>query len=107
MASPIPLVQLDIGAAQAAQAPKAAAARTPEAARATGEDFEAFFISQMLDHMSAGLKSDGLFGGGAGEDTYRGMLNQEYGKVIAKSGGIGLADTVTREILKLQEAGTP
>jgi len=107
MAGPMPLVQIDIGAAQAAPSAKAAAGRGPDAARATGEDFEAFFISQMLDHMFSGLKTDGLFGGGAGEDTYRGLLNQEYGKVIAKSGGIGLADTVTREILKLQEAETP
>jgi Rod binding domain-containing protein len=57
--------------------------------------------------MFAGIKTDGLFGGGAGEDTYRGLLNQEYGKAIARSGGIGLADTVTREILKMQEAEKP
>jgi Rod binding domain-containing protein len=105
MADPVPTVPVSVAAA--APSPKNAAARGPEAVRSTAEDFEAFFISQMLDHMFAGIKTDGLFGGGAGEDTYRGLLNQEYGKAIARSGGIGLADTVTREILKMQEAEKP
>jgi len=31
------------------------------------------------------------------------MLFQEYGAVIARSGGVGIGDLVQREILKLQE----
>ena len=31
------------------------------------------------------------------------MMVQEYGKAIARSGGIGIADSVQREILKMQE----
>lgn len=73
-------------------------------ARAAAEDFEAFFVSMFLDSMFSGIKTDSLFGGGHAEGVYRSLLNQEYGKTIVKSGGIGLADNVQREILMLQEA---
>jgi flagellar protein FlgJ len=33
------------------------------------------------------------------------MLNEEYAKVMAKAGGIGLADSVMREMLAMQEQG--
>ena len=45
----------------------------------------------------------GLFGGGQGEKIYRSMMVQEYGKAVAKAGGVGIADAVQREILKMQE----
>ena len=37
------------------------------------------------------------------EATWRSQLNEEYSKVISKRGGIGLADVLQREILRLQE----
>lgn len=76
-------------------------------ARAAAEDLEAVFLSQMLAPMFQSLKTDDLFGGGPGEDIYRSMLVEEYGKAIARTGGIGIADAVQREILRLQEALQP
>ena len=73
------------------------------AARRAAEDFEAFFVSQMLENMFKGVKTDGMFGGGQGEDAYRPLLFQEYGKIVAKQGGIGIADAVMRELLQAQE----
>ncbi|SMF67887.1 Rod binding protein [Tistlia consotensis] len=70
----------------------------------TARDFEGMFLSEMLKPMFEGIKTDGMFGGGQAEDTYRGMLIQEYGKSIAQAGGIGLADEIAQEMLKLQEA---
>ncbi len=67
------------------------------------EEFEAVFISQMLEHMFAGIETDETFGGGHAEDVYRSLLVDEYGKLIAKTGGIGVADHVKREMLTLQE----
>jgi len=75
----------------------------PARARKVAEDFEAFFVSSMLESMFAGIKTDGYFGGGHGEDVFRSMLLQEYGKTIAQRGGIGIADNVQREMLRLQE----
>ena len=71
--------------------------------RRAAEEFEAVFLSQMLAPMFEGLETDELFGGGPGEDIYRSILVEEYGKAIARSGGVGIADAVQREILRLQE----
>ena len=68
------------------------------------EEFEAVFIAQMMAPMFQGLETDELFGGGPGEDIYRSVLIEEYGKSIARAGGIGLSDAIQREILRLQEA---
>lgn len=74
------------------------------ASRKSADEFEAIFLSQILKSMSAGIKTDGPFGGGHGEDTFKDVLNEEIGKSIAKNGGIGLSDAVYRELLKSQEA---
>jgi Rod binding domain-containing protein len=75
-----------------------------EAVRRVAEEFEAVFIGQMMAPMFEGLETDELFGGGPGEDIYRSVLVEEYGKSIARAGGIGLSDAIQREILRLQEA---
>lgn len=67
------------------------------------EDFEAMFLTQMMQPMFEGIPTDGMFGGGQSEEIYRSMMLDEYGKLIAKAGGIGVADHVRRELLKLQE----
>lgn len=70
---------------------------------AVAEEFEAQFISQMLESMFSGIDTDGPLGGGESEATYRSMLTNEYGKLIARAGGVGVADHVKREMLRLQE----
>ncbi len=72
-------------------------------AKQAAEEFEALFISEMLGPVFENLETDGLFGGGQGEKIYRSLMVQEYGKAIAKAGGVGIADTVQREILRMQE----
>ncbi len=73
------------------------------AADAAAQEFESVFLSEMLSHMFSGVKPDSLFGGGHGEEMWRSFLVQEYAKITARSGGIGVADHVKREIIKLQE----
>ena len=90
-------------AAQAIKKPTMAQTTSPEAARKTAQDFESFFLSQMFSSMFQGVKTDGPFGGGHGEDMFRGMLMQEYGKSVAQKGGIGIADAVYKQILLMQE----
>jgi Rod binding domain-containing protein len=75
-----------------------------ETAKKAAQDFEAVFISQMLGQMFSGISTDGPFGGGEGEGMFRSLMVDEYGKKIASQGGIGLADSVTRALLKHQEA---
>lgn len=72
-------------------------------AREAAESFEAFFISQMLSNMFSGIETDPLFGGGQGETVFRSLMIDEYGKSIASSGGLGIADNVMSELVRLQE----
>ena len=73
------------------------------ATKKSAQDFEALFLAQMMTHMFAGIDAKGMFGGGAGEEAWRSVLTQEYGKVMAKAGGIGVADSVMREMIRQQE----
>ena len=86
-------------------APNTGAARTQEEARAAAEEFESFFLSQMIEQMFGDVGQDNPFSGGAGEKAFRGLLHEEYAKVMAQSGGLGLADRLTSEILRYQEDG--
>ena len=88
---------------QVSRAPKFSKDMSPETVRARAEEFEAFFLSQILNTMFKGIKTDGLFGGGHGEEVFREMQFQEYGKSIARSGGVGIADSIVRQMLSLQE----
>ena len=45
-------------------------------AKDTAEKFEAQFLSSMFQSMFAGLKTDGPFGGGAGEDMFRSLQTE-------------------------------
>lgn len=80
-----------------------ARARDDGGVRQVSEEFEAVFMSTMLSQMFAGVPTDGPFGGGQGEEMFRSLLIEEYGSTIAKSGGIGLADDIARDLLALQE----
>jgi Rod binding domain-containing protein len=68
----------------------------------TAEKFEAQMISLMLKPMFDTLSADGPFGGGQAEGTYRSFLVDAVGKQIARAGGIGMAQPVMREMLRLQ-----
>ncbi|MFC3051233.1 rod-binding protein [Kordiimonas pumila] len=72
--------------------------------REAAEDFEAVFIAQMMKPMFDTINREGgSMSGGSAEEIYQSMMVEEVGKSIAKSGGIGIADNVYRELLKLQE----
>jgi Rod binding domain-containing protein len=78
-----------------------AAAQTNRAARAADE-FEAVFLNEMLAPMFEGLSTDGLGGGGAGEEMFRPMLIDQYAQAIQHAGGIGIADQIVRELTRMQ-----
>lgn len=72
--------------------------------REVAEKFEAMFLSQALQPMFASIEPASPFGGGAGNEIWKSMQIDEYGKAIARSGGIGIADAVMEQMLKAQEA---
>lgn len=71
-------------------------------AEAAAKQFEAVFLTQMLTPMFEGLETGGMFGGGHAEQIYRSMLIDEYGKMLAGSGAINVADAVKAQIIELQ-----
>ena len=72
-------------------------------AEQSAEDFEAFFLTRMMETMFEGVSTEGMFGGGHAEKIYRSMLLDEYGKEMAKVGAIGVKDWVMTSILQMQE----
>ena len=74
-----------------------------ERARTAAKEFEAVFLNTMLQGMFEGLKTDGPFGGGSAEKTYRSLLVTEYANQISQNGGLGLSDQITRDLIALQE----
>jgi len=88
--------------APAPAAPNAAAARMRE----TAENFEASFLAQMLKPMFEGLSTDGPFGGGEAEGTWRSFMIDAMSRQAVKAGGIGLADTVVAEMVRMQAQQT-
>jgi peptidoglycan hydrolase FlgJ len=77
------------------------------------QEFESMFLQQMMtamfgekeesDMFGSGGEDDGMFGGGESNEIYRGWMAQQYGDVVAKNGGIGIASYIERELIKLQE----
>ena len=63
-----------VGAARSnTQAPNIEGARTEAEARAVAEEFESFFLSQMVSAMFANVGEENPFGGGAGEKAFAGV----------------------------------
>jgi peptidoglycan hydrolase FlgJ len=59
--------------------------------------FESMFIQMMLKSMRDALPKDGLFSSND-MDTYTEMADQQIAVNMAKSGGIGLADVISRQL---------
>ena len=67
------------------------------------QEFEAVFVAEMMKPMFEGIDTGGMFGGGKGEEVFRSLLIQEYGKIISQTGSIGVADQVREEMIRMQE----
>ena len=87
------------------QAPASLTAPRPNGADAAkvkkvAQDFEAMFLGMMLKSMRATVGEDKLTGGGHGEETFRSLLDQEYAQAAARSGGLGLAKIMEKELTR-------
>jgi flagellar protein FlgJ len=72
-------------------------------ARQNSQDFESMFLNSMLSQMNTGV-GEGPFNGGQAAKTWRSLLTDEYAKNFSKAGGIGIADSVYKELIAQQEA---
>ena len=97
-------IQMTAMLAQAPLAPTPQATANAAKADAASKEYEAVFISQFLGSMFSGIKTDGITGGGQGEEMFRSLMINEFGKGIEKQGGFGLAAQMKAQLLKHQEA---
>ena len=67
-------------------------------------EFEAAFLGQMLQPMFTNIDAASPFGGGAAEQTFRPMLINEFANALSAKGGVGVADAVLREMVRIQMA---
>ena len=74
---------------------------------AIAQDFEAVFLGQMAQMMLESVEVDQTFGGGHGEEMFRGILAEKLGREFAARGGIGLSDALRAQIIRLQEGAQP
>ena len=73
------------------------------AIKASAEKFVGMFMSQMFTEMFEGVGTNSVFGGGTGEEMFKSVLVDEYGKAAAKQGGMGLTDQIMRALIAQQE----
>jgi len=73
------------------------------AARKAAQGFEAAFLAEMLQYTGLNAQPDD-FGGGAGEAAFGSLLTEEYAKLLAARGGIGLAERIF-DVIKHRESG--
>ncbi len=74
--------------------------------KAAAQDFEAVFIAQMIKPMFEGLETDTMFGGGKGEEVFRGLMIEEYGKAVAARDITGIQSQVMDKLIEIQAAQT-
>jgi flagellar protein FlgJ len=85
---------------EAIQVPALAPAAGPagpgkiDAFRQAAQEFEAIFLAQVLAKLNPGLDE---------HSPFHDMFNDELAKLISRSGGVGVADAVLKEMLKSQE----
>ena len=101
LASTLPLPAVK-GAADVAAQPTAADLARRGQIEKTAKEFETSFLSVMLTEMFKDVGAEAPFNGGQGEAAFKSFMSDAMAKQMVRSGGIGLADTVAQEMLKLQ-----
>ncbi len=68
-------------------------------------ELEGVFLNTLMKEMFSSIKTDEeSFGGGFAEETWRGIQSEQFATALAEKGGIGLADQLMGDLLRLQEA---
>lgn len=75
-------------------------------ARAQADQFEQVYLSTMMKQMFSGVSTEAPFGGGQAEESWRGLLVDQYASTMQKAGGIGISDMVYRDLIGLQEGAS-
>ena len=70
-------------------------------------ELEGVFLNTLIKEMFSSIDTnEASFGGGFAEETWRGMQAEQVANSLAAQGGIGLADQLMSDLLRLQEANS-
>lgn len=94
-------------AAQQAERPAPQSPEATEAMKKAAAEFESMMLSELLGPMFNALDTNGLGGGGSGEAMFRPMLVDNYAKGLSASGGVGIAQSVLAELVRMQTVAAP
>lgn len=81
------------GISAVSSSPHRAEPAKDEALRAAAEALEAQFLTEMLKSAGFGEARES-FGGGVGEEQFSSYLRREQATEMARTGGIGLAESI-------------
>jgi len=85
---------------------KGEAAHDPtQAAKKTAEQFESYFLQQMMKEMRATVEKSDMVDNKA-MDTYQDMMDKEVAQQMVRRGGIGLASMLEKQMLQQQAAAS-
>ena len=73
---------------------------TPET---VAREMESLFATMLVSELRKGL-GEGIFGGGAGADTFNGWFDEQIGASLASRSSLGLADQIRESIVREQAA---
>ena len=78
---------------------RAAHDNSPEAIKTTAKQFEAVFLQMVLKAMRDASPKDGMFVSDATR-SYQSMSDQQLAAVLAQKGGLGLAASIERQLMR-------
>lgn len=91
-----------VASPQAPTLPKAAPDPQDAKLLEAAQEFEAIFLEKMLSQMRAANRALSEQAPNMAKETYEGWQDQEMAKSISRSGGIGLADALYRQLVQQQ-----
>jgi len=95
---PLPLSALTLQANQLKEIPKTKGVSENAKLRKAANEFEAIFIQQMMKSMRKTSFESELLPKSEGEKIFRSMLDEQYAKLSANSGSLGLGQMIYMQL---------
>jgi flagellar protein FlgJ len=71
--------------------------------RRAAREFEAILVEHMLKTARQSFPQRGLFPSGAGQELYRGLVDEELARSMSRGGGFGLSELLIRSMLMAEK----
>lgn len=86
---------------------QAASSKDLDKLKEASQEFEAYFVNTLFKEMRKTIQDGGLVEKSQARTTFEEMLDKEMSKSISKTGGVGLADMIYNNMLKVYQSVDP